>query len=129
MSVMRYIGAMATRVPTEMQEQIALAAWLRKRGIWFCHPPNEGRRSRRQGAQLRAAGLMSGVPDILIFDRAPGAPDASGVAIELKRVNGRPSQVSANQRTWLEALEIRGWKVHVAYGCEDAVEWLVSLGY
>ena len=120
---------MASRVPTELQEQIALAAWLTERGVWFCHPPNEGRRSRRQGAQLRRAGMRSGVPDILVFDAAPNDPDARGVAIELKRVNGRPSQVSENQRMWLEALEVRGWRVHVAYGCADAVEWLVALGY
>ena len=126
---MGYSPAMPSRVPTELQEQIALAQWLRKRGIWFCHPPNEGRRSRAQGARLRAAGLMSGVPDLLIFDRPPSAPDALGAAIELKRANGRPSQVTANQRTWLDALEVRGWKVHVAFGCDDAVEWLVGLGY
>jgi hypothetical protein len=117
------------RVPTELQEQIALAAWLTRRGVWFCHPPNEGRRSRAQGARLKAAGMQSGVPDILIFDRPPTDPEASGTAIELKRVNGRPSQVSDNQRKWLEALELRGWKVRVAYGCDDACKWLLELGY
>ncbi len=112
-----------------MQEQIALAAWLVRRGVRFAHPPNEGRRSRRQGALLKSMGMSPGLPDVLIFDAPPGYPDAAGVAIELKRVNGRPSQVSPAQREWLEALELRGWKTHVAYGCDDAVAWLEMLGF
>ena len=117
------------RPPTEQQEQIAVVRWLRSRGVLHAHPPNGGRRSRIQGARLRAAGMSSGLPDLLIFDRPPSSPDRLGTALELKRSNGRPSQVTANQRTWLDALETRGWVALVAFGAKDAIAKLSRLGY
>ena len=120
-----------TKSPTELQEQIALVRWLRARGVCFAHPPNGGRRSRRTGAALRAAGMSAGLPDLLVFDRPPLCPDRFGVAIELKRVRptGRPSQVTERQRNWLAALEARGWVATVAFGARDAIEQLEALGF
>ncbi len=112
-----------------MQEQIALCDWLRLHGVLFAHPPNEGRRSRRQGALLRKAGLSSGLPDLLVFTPPPSDPSIRGVAIELKRRNGRMSQVSDNQASWLAQLASAGWCASVAFGAADAIEQLQKLGY
>jgi hypothetical protein len=117
------------RAPTEQQEQIALVRWLRARGVLHAHPPNGGRRSKIQGARLRAAGMSSGLPDLLIFDRPPSSPEHVGTALELKRSNGRESQVTENQRRWLDALGTRGWMPLVAFGAQDAIEQLTELGY
>jgi hypothetical protein len=73
--------------------------------------------------------MQAGLPDLLIFDRPPRAAERVGCALELKRANGRPSQVTAKQRAWLETLEARGWAAVVAFGFEDAREKLTALGY
>lgn len=115
--------------PTEDAEQRALARKLDRAGLRWCHVPNGGRRDRREGRNLRAQGVKAGVPDVLLFERPPLDSRAVGVALELKRENGRPSDVRPNQREWLQALSERGWRTHVAYGCDDAVRFLRGLGY
>ena len=116
-----------TGVPTEAEEQVRICVWLRQRGILFCHPPNEGRRSRVAGARLRMQGLSAGVPDLLIFDRAPLAPDVRGVALEVKRRKG--GRVSPAQRSWLDGLTARGWHAVVVRGADEAIAELTALGY
>jgi len=120
---------MPSKVPTELQEQIAIAKVLRRSGICFTHVPNGGRRDRREGASLKLSGVQAGVPDILIFDAPPNSPSAAGVALEMKRENGRMSSLSAAQRKWLDLLAARGWVCIVGFGAMDAREKLRELGY
>ena len=103
--------------------------WLRTRKICHAHPPNEGRRTKRVGARLLAAGLAPGLPDLLIFDPPPAKPYAVGVALEMKRANATKSAVRANQRAWLADLAERGWGALVGYGARDAIAKLQALGY
>jgi hypothetical protein len=49
-------------------------------------------------------GQKSGVPDIMIYDNRQGH---NGFAIELKVDYNKPS---ANQKWWLDALGMCGWK-------------------
>lgn len=112
---------------TEEAEQRVVAEWLDWNRIQWCHVPNEGRRKLSTGGRLVAAGMKSGVPDILIFDRPKLVhPEAVGVAIEMKRRDG--GRVTPEQEAWLEALAKRGWHVLVARGAAAAIAELERLG-
>ena len=118
-------------VPTERQEQVRVAKLLDQLGLLWCHVPNEGhgRRGKEgaiRGARLRAEGLKSGVPDVLIFDKN-SRPGSVGLAIELKRVKG--GRVSEDQKRWLEELEKRGWVCKVCKGFDEVHQILKELGY
>jgi len=112
---------------TERQIQCAVASILDKLEVCWCHVPNEGKRDRITGARLRAAGLKSGVPDILIFDPAPNKPGTRGVAIELKRSKG--GRVSEMQEAWLNRLSRRKWHTVVCRGYAETIKELEILGY
>ena len=115
--------------PTELSEQIVVVRALRKAGIVFAAVPNGGRRDVREGRMLKASGVVAGVPDILIFSRPPLRPDKCGVALEMKRSNGRPSDVSKSQRQWLADLEALGWMCLVGYGAQNTFEGLRKMGF
>jgi hypothetical protein len=106
------------RPPTEAQEMRMLAQYLDARGLLWLHPPNEGRRSARMGAELKRQGLKPGAPDVLIFDNPPSA-------IELKRSIG--ARLAPAQLLWLNQLRDRGWRVECCHGAQDAIgkveEW------
>jgi len=112
---------------TEHQVQCKIAVTLNRLGLLWCHVPNEGKRSVVAGARLRAAGLKSGVPDILIFSPAPNKPEVHGVAIELKRKKG--GRISETQKEWIWRLEEAGWRATVCHGYYEAMDELKKLGY
>lgn len=114
-----------TQTPTEAAECVALASWLDRHEICYTHVPMGSSRSKQAGAVLKRMGAKAGVPDYLIFD-CPNRPNW-GVALEMKRRTG--GRVDPLQRAWLAKLEQRGWLPIVAYGAEDAIEQLKSLGY
>lgn len=120
----------AAPVPTEHEEQQALAQWLDLvvgPRAW-CHVPNGGARRKVEAARMTAIGVKPGVPDILIFRRPPLRPEARGVAIELKRQRG--SRTTSAQEDWLRELrDAHGWVVCVARGWDAARQWLEGLGF
>lgn len=111
---------------SERDHQVALADYLDALGLLWCHVPNGGRRNRVTAARMKAEGVKPGVPDVLIFTRPPGAPEASGVAVELKKPRTRTAagRVRPEQQDWLEGLESEGWLCCVAYGWHEAARWL-----
>jgi len=115
--------------PTEYEEQVKLAEYLDMKGYLWCHVPNGGNRDVRTGAKMKRQGVKPGVPDVLIFDDPTSeyTMNFSGIAIELKRSDGNPSDVRDAQKEWLEALEWRNWQTKVAFGADDAIEWLENL--
>ena len=119
---------------TEAQEQAIVVRALKRSKVLFCAVPNGGHRSGRGGASLRSQGVQKGVPDLLIFDRSPLEPvthgflHVSGIALEMKRARGKPSDVTPEQRQWLGDLEARGWVALVGYGADDALVKLRALG-
>ena len=115
------------RTPWEQREQEALVELLRLAGICHAAIPNETA-SRAEAGKAKARGAQRGFPDLLLFDPPPGG-DAHGVAVEMKRADGRPSDVRPEQREWLDRLDARGWVALVAFGCQHAVEELRRLGY
>lgn len=100
----------------EDEEQKAIAEYLDRRGVLWCHVPNEGKRSYRTAAHLHAMGLKSGVPDIIIFEPRNGY---HGLAIEMKVGDNKPT---AEQKHWLRSLIERGYKAGVCYSAESAIK-------
>lgn len=115
-------------IPSEDQEQAAIVKRLQALGLCFTHPPNGGARSKSEGAKFKRLGVVAGVPDLLIFTRAPNLPDARGVAIELKDRNGGDGG-SAVQKEFHRRLRAEGWHVEICNGATEAWEFLVSLGF
>lgn len=117
----------------ETFEQQELVRRLRDARILFCAVPNGARVKPWIANQLKAEGMESGVPDILIFDRPSSfkipweVPMPCGVAVEMKRAKG--GTVSKSQKAWHESLRACGWYVIVARGAADALTQLTELGY
>ena len=114
-------------IPSEEDEQKTLVEWLMRHGIRFCHVPNGGYRTKREGAKFKRLGVQKGMVDILIFDPPPAYPDNVGAAIELKRRKG--GRVTAEQSAWLNDLKDRGWAVAVCQGAMEAIRVLQELGF
>ena len=114
--------------PTEYEEQVKLAEYLDMKGYLWCHVPNGGNRDVRTGAKMKRQGVKPGVPDVLIFNLPKiGYETCNGIAIELKRSNGNPSDLMDTQKKWLDSLDVVGWETKVAFGADDAIDWLEGL--
>ena len=113
----------ASPIPTESVEQQTLFRWAKMAsGKWpelelLYHVPNEGKRSYKTAARLKAEGLKSGVPDICLPVPRGGY---HGLYIELKRVKN--SRVTQDQLDWIEALIEQGYVAAVCRGCDEAIE-------
>lgn len=111
----------ASPVPTESTEQQWLMQWAEMaKGAhpelrMLYHIPNEGKRSRKTGARMRAEGLKKGVPDLCLPVARCGK---HGLYIELKRSKG--GRLSEAQSDWLDRLMAEGYGVAVCHGWEDA---------
>ena len=84
------------------------------------HVPNGGHRHPAVAAQLKAAGVKRGVPDILFPVPFSGF---HGLAIEMKAGINRTTK---EQVVWLDVLEGFGWKTKVCYGWADAAITIVE---
>ena len=109
----------------EEDEQAAVIAWANlQAAAWpalrnLYHVPNEGKRGRAAAGMAKAAGLRSGVPD-LVLDFPAGA--YHGLRIEMKVHPNRPT---AAQRDWLRRLQDVGYLVAVCYSA-DAARTLIT---
>lgn len=112
--------------PSEHAEQVALVQWLRLRKIDHFAIPNAARRNPRTAAMLKAEGMRSGAPDIVLVPPAPN-DGWRHVAIELKRQRG--GRLADTQREMHAIMSARGWIVLLALGWQHAVELLTGLGY
>lgn len=111
--------------PYEADEQRALMAWVRVSAGRYpelqalYHIPNEGKRTHRQGADLRRQGMSKGVPDLCL----PVPRNGYGALyIELKRKRG--GRLSDDQRRWLDLLNRLGNRAIVCKGWEEAAREL-----
>ena len=118
-------------IPDEAEEQKIVFKWatlnqkkypkLKK----MYHIPNEGKRSKKTGANLKAMGLIPGVSDICL-----PVPRGKyhGLYIELKAEDGVPS---VRQLEFLSNMREEGYCTAVCYGASQAIEILreyMSLG-
>ncbi|MBP3701710.1 MAG: VRR-NUC domain-containing protein [Lachnospiraceae bacterium] len=104
---------------SETTEQIELFNWAKRwehyepaLGLLY-HVPNEGK--RQNGAVLKAMGLRSGVPDVVL--PWPGVDNTHGLYIELKYGDNTPTIA---QRKYMELLRAAGYRAAVAYSAEEA---------
>lgn len=113
--------------PLEQKEQQDLALWLDQQQLCWLHVPNEGLKSINYNVKMKAQGLKSGAPDVIIFTPPPNKPSKKGTAVELKRSNG--GTLSKEQRQWLKDLDELGWETHCCHGAKATIFYLISLGY
>ena len=85
---------------------------------WLFAIPNGQKRDKSIGYNLKREGVKPGVPDLCLPMPARGY---HGLFIELKVGRGQPSE---QQREWIAHLTSEGYRVCVAYGFEEAREWL-----
>ncbi|MCK4883398.1 MAG: hypothetical protein KAS30_00875, partial [Candidatus Diapherotrites archaeon] len=97
---------------------IQCSNFLRYNGIVFHHTFNEGKRTRTMQEKVLGFGVMTVIPDILIFHSA-GA--YKGLAVELKVVydSGAKNKLSKSQKEAQETLKKQGWKVVTVFNYDE----------
>lgn len=80
---------------------------------------NGVRLSPSQAILAKQSGMKKGYPDL--FLPVPNRPWC-GLFIEMKRKDGTASDVSKEQRQWIEDLQAQNYKALVCYGWEDAAQ-------
>lgn len=81
------------------------------------HITNEGKRSKRTGAELKRMGLKRGIPDICL--PVPNK-EYNGLWIELKA--DRSKRLTKEQKEWLEKLNRYGYKALRCNGADEAIQ-------
>lgn len=81
------------------------------------HITNEGKRSKRMGAELKRMGLKKGIPDICL---PVSNKEHSGLFIELKA--DKSKRLTKEQKEWLEKLNRYGYKALRCDGADEAIE-------
>ena len=105
---------------TEAAEQKAVVQWCAYMNIPVVHIPNEGKRSPRQGAELKQMGLQKGFPDLFVPLPKKGF---HGLFIEMKYGRNKPTE---NQKEWLALLVKNGYACAVCYGADEAIKNIES---
>jgi hypothetical protein len=114
----------------EQAFQIQLCDFLELNGLLPVAVPNEGKRSAVAGYKMKRAGLRTGFPDLLIFDRRGlgwQVGDKRGLlcVAENKSAKGRHG---ADQVNWVNELGARGVPVFGPWkSIEDAVRDLARI--
>ena len=113
---------MTRRSNPEYNLQVAVVAHLERRAarnVYWCHVPNEGRRTPKQGAQMKRLGMSKGAPDLIVLC------DGRACALELKSKTGRLTMAQvATRDKWRAA----GGTYAVAYNIDEALDYLISWG-
>ena len=103
----------------EEQLQVACVRWFRlqypKLSALFYHIPNEGKRTIQAGARAKAAGIVSGAPDLKLDVARHGY---STMDIELKTKTGKQSP---NQKEWQNVAESNGHLYVVCRSLEEVM--------
>ena len=103
---------------TEHQEQVLFLAEfeLRWPDVRILAIPNGGARNIVTAVNLKAEGVRSGVPDLLV--------PAWGLWVEMKRSKG--GRLSPEQKDWIEYLQSIGQTVIVAKGADDGINQITE---
>ena len=109
---------------TEHNTQRLLVTWFRDRyphlAAVFFAIPNGGKRGAVTAANLKAEGVLAGVPDLMLATPRNGR---AGLFLELKT---RTGTVKPEQKAVHEALREQGYAVDVARGYEAAKAVIVG---
>lgn len=120
-------------IPTESQETIALANWLRLNNYFFTKNPNETfTKFFNVKRKNKLEWVSPWVPDMMIILKR-----WSLLFIELKRrkkvlksgkLSSSNSKVSEEQKKWISELnKINNVQAEVCYGCDEAIELIEKL--
>lgn len=77
--------------------------------------PNAGKRDVKNASRMKAEGLTSGIPDIMLAIARKGF---HGLFIEMKRIKG--STTSDDQKEVIPELQRQGYSCHICKGCSEA---------
>lgn len=113
------------RQKPEERIHVKIVAELRRAGVHFWHTPNESKATAAYRAKLKALGLSSGVPDLIIVTPPP-CGGFVGAALELKAEKGR---LSDTQKEWLQTLSGYGWATACTKGYQESIDILIEWGY
>jgi hypothetical protein len=102
---------------------IQCANFLKAHGFIFTHTFNEGKRSRTMRQKLVGFGVMTGIPDLMIFEPFG---DYVGLAIELKvkYSSGAKNRLSESQKVAQMMLKSKGWKCVTVWNIDEFLEEL-----
>lgn len=102
---------------SEHLEQCAVIQYCKiKKHLIFAIPNGTNVPSYKGRSKLKAEGLKSGVPDLMIPEARNGF---HGFFIEMKKP--KTGKVSANQDEWLDTLCYNGYRAEVCYGATEAI--------
>lgn len=111
---------------SETAEQIRLFEIAAERALgdprWnllFAIPNGTATTSMHQAILAKKTGRKRGVPDVFL---ACPIPPYAGLFVELKKVDGVPSDVHQDQKRWLSWLQAAGYQTVVAFGCNEAIQ-------
>ena len=110
------VKAKISDAETEYLAQKNVIEWCQWQMIPVFHIPNEGKRTTREGARLKAIGLSRGVPDLMIPVPSGGY---HGLFIEMKTKTGRVTEAQAE---WMKRLAENGYAVRLCRGSAQAFE-------
>jgi hypothetical protein len=113
---MKYLGQNNPYKGLEKNFQQSVIRYLKLIGLFAVSVPNGGRRDVREAVSLKKQGVVSGCPDILVFDL--------NLAIELKVKRNKPTE---NQIEFMEKLDKCGWACVVAWNMEELISYLEEL--
>jgi len=114
-------------IPTEDEECIRFAEWLRLNHIKFGHVNNEMfTTSWKQKKRQLLMGSAKGIPDYLVVLRPNQTVDGAGklIFVEMKRTKG--GVVSKDQEEWLSALNDANQSIAVCKGATKACAYVMG---
>ncbi len=127
--VKTYTGRKALRC-SEESEQAALISWARFNAVLYpdlnllYHVPNGGARDKREGANLKRAGVLAGIPDLVLPVARHGYHH---LYIEMKVEPNKPTK---SQMEVMRRLKKNGSFVIVCYGAGEArkvINWYLGM--
>lgn len=108
----------------EAQQQKRFVEWARGVGLEVQHQ-NNGAKTKAERLRLWAMGCTAGAADLIILDPLPNDPEARGLALEFKYGDG---EQTPDQRAWERRVKALGWRYHVVWSAEEAVEVVAWYG-
>lgn len=127
--VKTYTGRKVLRC-SEESEQAALISWARFNAVLYpdlnllYHVPNGGARDKREGANLKRAGVLAGIPDLVLPVARHGYHH---LYIEMKVEPNKPTK---SQMEVMRRLKKNGSFVIVCYGAGEArkvINWYLGM--
>lgn len=115
---------------SEHQEQCSLITWTAYASVTYPELdllfaiPNGGKRQRVIAAKLKAEGVKSGVPDLML---PVARGNYHGLFVEMKRKDGKESP---NQKVWRERLIAENYQAIVCHSwleAKDAIIFYLNL--